>query len=74
MLRAATVAQQRGRPLDALRSWAVNVQSRTHHNRATCALANKMARICYAVLRDGHDYGTARVHRKLQRETYAMPA
>jgi transposase len=74
VLRAATVAQQRGRRLDALRTWALNVQGRTHHNRATCALANKMARICYAVLRDGDDYGCARVHRKLQRETYALPA
>jgi transposase len=74
VLRAATVASQRGRPLDALRTWALNVQSRTHHNRATCALANKLARICYAVLRDGQDYGSARVDRKLQRETYALPA
>jgi transposase len=74
VLRAATVAQQRGRPLDTLRVWALNVQSRTHHNRAACALANKMARICYAVLRDGEDYGAARVNRKLQRETYALPA
>jgi transposase len=73
VLRAATVAQQRSRSLDALRSWALNVQGRTHHNRATCALANKMARICYAVLRDGNDYGVARVNRKMQRETYAMP-
>jgi transposase len=74
VLRAATVAQQRGRPLDALRAWALNVQGRTHHNRAACALANKMARICYAVLRDGHEYGSAHVNRKMQRETYAMPA
>ena len=75
VLRAATVARQRGRPLDALRTWALNVQGRTHHNRAaSCALANKMARICYAVLRDGQDYGLARVNRKMQRETYAMPA
>jgi transposase len=74
VLRAATVAAERGRPLDALRAWALNVQSRTHHNRATCALANKLARICYAVLRDGEDYGIARVNRKRQRETYALPA
>jgi len=74
VLRAATVAQQRGRPLDALRAWALNVQGRTHHNRATCALANKMARICYAVLRDGENYGSACVHRKLPRETFVLPA
>jgi hypothetical protein len=33
------------------------VQARSNHNKATCALANKLARICYAVLRDGQPYG-----------------
>jgi len=74
VLRAATVARQRGRPLDALRSLGARRAGRTHHNRAACALANKMARICYAVLRDGEDYGSGHLHRKLQRETYALPA
>ncbi|MEW5881284.1 MAG: IS110 family transposase [Pseudomonadota bacterium] len=74
VLRAATVADRAGRPLDALRYWALNIQGRTHHNKATCALANKLARICFAVLRDGADYGAARVKRKLARETYALPA
>jgi transposase len=53
--------------------WALAVQSRTHHNRATCALANKMARICYAVLRDHADYGGVRIERKM-RQTYALPS
>jgi len=74
VLRAATVADRQGRRVDDLRRWALTVQSRTHHNRATCALANKMARICYAVLRDREDYGTVRLNKKLQRETYALPA
>lgn len=74
VLRAATVAERAGRPLDELRRWALNVQGRTHHNKAACALANKLARICYAVLRDGADYGAARVARKIARETYALPA
>jgi len=72
VLRAATVADRQGRSVDALRRWALGVQSRTHHNRATCALANKMTRICYAVLRDHQDYGTARIDRKM-RATYALP-
>lgn len=72
VLRAATVADRQGRRVDALRRWALTVQGRTHHNRATCALANKMARICYAVLRDHADYGGARVERKM-RQTYALP-
>jgi transposase len=72
VLRAATVADRQGRSVDELRRWALGVQGRTHHNRATCALANKMARICYAVLRDHADYGTARIDRKM-RATYALP-
>lgn len=70
VLRAATVADRQGRRVDDLRRWALSVQSRTHHNRATCALANKMARICYAVLRDHQDYGGVGVDRKM-RQTYA---
>jgi transposase len=49
VLRAATVAQRTGRNLDPLRSWALAVQARTNHNKATCALANKLARIAWAV-------------------------
>jgi len=74
VLRAATVADRQGKKIDDLRRWALTVQDRTHHNRATCALANKMARICYAVLRDHQDYGAARIERKVRRETYAQPA
>ena len=74
VLRAATVAERAGRKLDALRGWALNVQRRTNHNKAACALANKLARICFALLRDGADYGAARVNRKLARETYALLA
>jgi len=49
VLRAATVARRLGRPVDRLRSWALAVQDRTNHNKATCALANKLARIAWAV-------------------------
>ena len=49
VLRAATVAQRAGRQVDRLRSWALAVQARTNHNKATCALANKLARIAWAV-------------------------
>ena len=56
VLRAATVAQRCGRPLDPLRQWGLNVQSRSNHNKATCALANKLARICFATLRDQEPY------------------
>lgn len=49
VLRAATVARRAGRNVDRLRGWALEVQARTNHNKATCALANKLARIAWAV-------------------------
>lgn len=73
VLRAATVAKNAGRSVDGLRTWAMAVQGRTHHNKAACALANKMARICYATLRDAMPYGEpARLAKKLQRESFAV--
>lgn len=74
VLRAASVAALAGKPLDPLRHWALSVQRRSNHNKATCALANKLARICYATLRDQAPYGAARLHRKLHRVAFAMPA
>lgn len=59
VLRAAALATKAGRPLDRLRTWAVTVQGRTNHNKATCALANKLARICYATWRTGEDFRSA---------------
>jgi transposase len=73
VLRAATVADRQGRTVDELRRWALNIQGRAHHDRATCALANKMARTCYAVLRDHADYAGVRVQRKLH-PTYPLAA
>jgi len=74
VLRAATVAQRCGKPLDRLRQWGMAVQSRSNHNKATCALANKLARICFATLRDQEPYEKARLIRKAERLSFAMPA
>ena len=49
LLRSASVARRAGRELDRLRAWALAVQGRSNHNKATCALANKLARIAWAV-------------------------
>ena len=56
------------------RHWALDVQGRTHHNKAACALANKLARICYATLRDGRPYGepARRPDQKIERMSFAM--
>ena len=73
VLRAAIVARDVGKSVDGLRTWAMAVQGRTNHNKAACALANKMARICYATLSDATPYGQpARLERKLQRESFAL--
>ncbi len=75
VLRAASVARTAGRPVDGLRTWALGVQGRTNHNKAACALANKLARICYATLRDGEPYGQPRrLARKMTRTAFALPA
>jgi len=74
VLRSATVARSAQRALDALRTWATQVQARTHHNKATCALANKLARICYAVLRDHAPYGAPPTAHKLDRASFVSAA
>jgi transposase len=38
--------------LDRLRQWALDVEKRTNHNKAATALANKLARIVWAVWKD----------------------
>ena len=49
-------------------------RARSNHNKATCALANKLARICYAALRDQAPFTGERLQRKLARQAFAMPA
>jgi len=74
VLRAASVAAKTGRTLDGLRRWALAVQGRSNHNKATCALANKLARICYATLRDAQPYGqpAPRLNKKIGRTAFAL--
>src|SRR4029077_18525906 len=74
VLRAASVAVRAGKRIDGLRQWALAVQHRSNHNKATCALANKLARICYATLRDNEPYGAARLNQKVTRTAFALPA
>ena len=75
VLRAAKVAEAAEREVCGVRRWALDVQRRSNHNKAACALANKLARICYATLRDKTPFGeTQRLNRKITRETFVMPA
>ena len=43
-------------PPDRLRAWALQVERLRGHNKAAVALANKLARIVWAVWRHGKDY------------------
>jgi len=71
VLRAATVARRQGRKLDRLRTWALQVQDRTNHNKATCALANKLARIAWAVWVKHERFQSAEAHPAMAAETTA---
>ncbi len=74
VLRAASAAVGKGKTVDGLRQWALAVQQRSNHNKATCALANKLARICYATLRDGEPYVGVQRQQKASRTAFALPA
>lgn len=54
--RAALWAGNRVQEPDRLRAWAIAIQQRRGHNKACCALANKLARIVWAVWRSGDPY------------------
>jgi transposase len=47
-LLAAHRAERAGRPLDRLRRWALDCERQRGHNKATVALANRLARIVWA--------------------------
>lgn len=75
VLRAAKVAEGAGKDVCGIRRWALDVQGRSNHNKATCALANKLARICYATLRDHAPFDeTVRLSKKQGRQSFVMPA
>jgi transposase len=57
-LLAARSAQRRGSSLDRLRAWALGLQERRGHNKATVALANKLARIVWATWRFERDFSS----------------
>lgn len=54
--RSALLAAPRVEEPDALQSWALRVELRTGHNKATVALANRLARIAWRVWHDHRPY------------------
>ena len=53
---ARAVLQQKTKQAPGLKAWLEQLTSRTHHNVAGVALANKLARIAWAVLATGEVY------------------
>ncbi len=53
MLRAAITQKKKERPLTHLQQWAVERAERTHFNKAAVAVANKLARVIWAVWKWG---------------------
>ena len=54
---AALNQQAKGEtPLTRLQRWALDLAARIGHNKAACALANKLARIAFAVVRQGRAF------------------
>jgi transposase len=56
LLRAHRRAAKGAQALTSLKRWMLDVERRTHHNKAAVALANKMARIVWAVWTRREDY------------------
>jgi transposase len=74
VLRAAAAARNAGKSVTGLRAWALAVQDRSNHNKACCALANKLARIAYACLRDHAAFDArTRLDKKIERLSFEMP-
>lgn len=55
-LNAALMKSNAGKELTRLQRWAVDLAARVGHNKAACALANKLARIAFAVVKLGRDF------------------
>jgi transposase len=53
---ARAVLQQKTKQAPGLKAWLENITSRTHRNVAAVALANKLARMAWAVLATGEAY------------------
>jgi transposase len=52
-------AKSKTAPATRLRTWALQVERLRGHNKAAVALANKLARIAWAVWRSGNDFAAA---------------
>ena len=58
---------------DRLRTWALELQKRSRHNKAAVALANKLARIAWAVWKNGREYESIATAAAVELERIAHP-
>ncbi len=64
VLQAAQMKQRRGQALDPLQQWALSVQDRQGHNKAACALANKLARRLWSMEHHGKTFDPRHVSQR----------
>jgi len=60
-LRYTTVEQHNKKDYSRFTDWMFSLAERSCHNKTVVAIANKLARIVYAVLRNGDDYNEYKV-------------
>ncbi len=53
---AVMLSAARAKQPDRFKQWALVTEKRIHRNKAACAIANKMARVIWAVWCSGNDY------------------
>jgi transposase len=56
-----SVLRTAGSKVDRLSQWLVQIAARRHHNVAAVAMANKTARIAWAMMKNGTDYEPERM-------------
>ena len=60
-LRVTTEEQKAKKDFSDFTQWMFNLSERSGHNKTTVAIANKLARVVFAVLRSGNDYIESKV-------------
>jgi len=58
VLRRSKQLHTTNEPMTPLQRWVCQLERRVGHNKATCAIANKLIRLCWAVLTTGKPYDT----------------
>ncbi len=56
VLARAKQLHRAGKGMDRLQRWGLQLEQRVGHNKATCAMANKLARICWAAWKHQRDF------------------